>query len=225
MPPYFLVVDVSACAKASKILFCLSIGMPIPVSVTEKCSTTSAPSPFSTPACNTTSPRSVNLMAFPTRFTMIRPSRLGSPTRSSGMSGGKCEANSRPFSCARTANTFIVSATVSRNLNSTRSNSSFRASTFEKSRMSLIKSRSDAAEVFTVVRYSRCSAVNLVSKANSVMPTMAFIGVRISWLMFARNSLLARVASSAFFLAISSSFTNAASRFASFSCTCLAASR
>jgi len=27
-------------------------------------------------------------------------------------------------------------------------------------------------------------------RANSVMPTMAFIGVRISWLMFARNSLL-----------------------------------
>ena len=152
VPPYFRVVEVSACAKASKILFCFSIGMPIPVSVTEKCNITSVISRFSTPACNTTSPRSVNLIAFPTRFTMIRPSRLGSPTRSSGMSGGKCDTSSRPFSCARTASTFIVSATVSRSSNSTRSNSSLRASTFEKSRMSLIKSSSDAAEVFTVLR-------------------------------------------------------------------------
>ena len=37
------------------------------------------------------------------------------------------------------------------------------------------------------------------------MPMMAFIGVRISWLMLARNSLLASVASSARRRAVSSS--------------------
>ena len=36
------------------------------------------------------------------------------------------------------------------------------------------------------------------------MPRMPFIGVRISWLMFARNSLLARVAASAVSLAFRS---------------------
>ena len=82
----------------------------------------------------------------------------------------------------------------------------------------MIKFSSDPAEFFTVSRYSRCSAVSFVSSASSVMPMMAFIGVRISWLMFARNSLFERVASSAFFFAISSSFTSCASRRASASC-------
>ena len=34
--------------------------------------------------------------------------------------------------------------------------------------------------------------MSFVSRASSVIPTIAFIGVRISWLMFARNSLFAR---------------------------------
>ena len=37
----------------------------------------------------------------------------------------------------------------------------------------------------------------MVVSASSVMPMMPFIGVRISWLMLARNSLLARLACSA----------------------------
>src|ERR1035441_7116187 len=36
--------------------------------------------------------------------------------------------------------------------------------------------------------------VSSVSRASSVMPMMPFIGVRISWLMLASNSLLARLA-------------------------------
>ena len=60
--------------------------------------------------------------------------------------------------------------------------------------MSLMRVNKDAAEVFTMPRYSRCSLVNCVSSANSVMPMMPFIGVRISWLILARNSLFARLA-------------------------------
>ena len=44
-----------------------------------------------------------------------------------------------------------------------------------------------------------------VSSASSVMPMMPFIGVRISWLMFARNSLFAWFASSATRVAAASS--------------------
>ena len=66
--------------------------------------------------------------------------------------------------------------------------------------MSLIRFSNDAAELFTVRKYSRCSGVSLVSSANSVIPAIAFIGVRISWLMLAKNSLFACVASSALFL-------------------------
>ena len=49
----------------------------------------------------------------------------------------------------------------------------------------------------TILAYSRCSGVSCVSSSNPVMPMTPFIGVRISWLMLARKSLLAFVAASA----------------------------
>ena len=49
----------------------------------------------------------------------------------------------------------------------------------------------------TVSAYSRCSGVSGVSSSSPVMPMTPFIGVRISWLIVARNSLLARLAASA----------------------------
>jgi hypothetical protein len=52
------------------------------------------------------------------------------------------------------------------------------------------------AERLTVSTYSRCTESSSVSESSSVMPMTPFIGVRISWLMLARNSLLVRVASS-----------------------------
>ena len=71
------------------------------------------------------------------------------------------------------------------------------ASIFEKSRMSLMTVSSDSPDDLTMSRYSRCSAVRSVPSASSVMPMTPFIGVRISWLMLARNSLFARLAASA----------------------------
>ena len=44
----------------------------------------------------------------------------------------------------------------------------------------------------TVVALLRSASV---SRSSSVMPMMPFMGVRISWLMLARNSLLARLQS------------------------------
>ena len=44
---------------------------------------------------------------------------------------------------------------------------------------------------------SRCSALSGVSRSRLVMPMTPFMGVRISWLIEARNSDLAREASSA----------------------------
>ena len=60
--------------------------------------------------------------------------------------------------------------------------------------------RSESAELRTVSTKSRCSLVSSVSINSEVMPMMPFIGVRISWLVLARNSDLARVASSSFWL-------------------------
>ena len=63
--------------------------------------------------------------------------------------------------------------------------------------MSLITVRSASADDLTSPTDSRWSAVSSVSRIRSVMPMMPFIGVRISWLMLARNSLLDRLAASA----------------------------
>ena len=55
----------------------------------------------------------------------------------------------------------------------------------------------DLAAVRVLFRLSACCGVRSVCIVRSIRPSMAFIGVRISWLMFARNSLLAWVAASA----------------------------
>ncbi len=54
-----------------------------------------------------------------------------------------------------------------------------------------------SADSWTMVAHSSCSADSGVSKSSVVMPSTPFIGVRISWLMRARNSLLARAPDSA----------------------------
>ena len=49
-----------------------------------------------------------------------------------------------------------------------------------------------SADSWTMVAHSSCSGESGVSNSSVVMPSTPFIGVRISWLMRARNSLLAR---------------------------------
>ncbi len=65
----------------------------------------------------------------------------------------------------------------------------------------MISVTSDCADVRAIVRHSRCSGVTSLSSTSSVMPRTPFIGVRISWLTLARNSLLAWLAASAASLA------------------------
>jgi hypothetical protein len=52
--------------------------------------------------------------------------------------------------------------------------------------------------VWIVCTQSRCASVSGVSARMLVIPMTPFIGVRISWLMMARNSLFARSAAWAF---------------------------
>ena len=66
---------------------------------------------------------------------------------------------------------------------------------------------------------SRWGGVRRVCRASAVIPITAFIGVRISWLMFARNSPFARVAASARRLAVSSAVTICARRSAEAACS------
>src|SRR5712691_7059726 len=85
----------------------------------------------------------------------------------------------------------------------------FPTSILEKSRMSLRTARSPSAQLRKVLMYSRDSCGVSESIANSAIPRMPCMGVRISWLMLARNWPLARFADSAAVLASSSSRHNA----------------
>ncbi len=125
------------------------------------------------------------------------PQRPGSPRREGGTSASTRQASSMPFSCALGARSSTASSTVVGRSKSRISSSSLRASIFEKSRMSLMSDRRASPLFRTISAYSRCSAVRSVSRRSPVMPITPFIGVRISWLMFARNSLFARLAPSA----------------------------
>jgi hypothetical protein len=155
------VVEVSAWEKASKIRPCFSAGMPTPVSCT----------------LNWMDIRSmvggrldddadaaleVNLMPLEIRLIRTWRSRCGSPTRLSGTSGATCDVSSRSFSAARCCRVRTARATQSRRLKSMCSKSSLPASIFEKSRMSLMMPRRALAELFTRVRYSRCSSSSSV---------------------------------------------------------------
>ena len=61
--------------------------------------------------------------------------------------------------------------------------------------------RSASPLVRIVSTQSCCSGVSFESRSREVIPITPFIGVRISWLMIARNWLLARLAASAASLA------------------------
>ena len=68
----------------------------------------------------------------------------------------------------------------------------------------MMESRLSAAD-FTVFSHCRGSSASGVSRISSVMPRIAFIGVRISWLTLAKKASLARLPASASSLARSKS--------------------
>ena len=92
-------------------------------------------------------PRSVNLMALPTRLTRICRSRPGSPDEHRRARRARCGRPAPAPSRAPAAPAvFIVSPRLSRRSKSIGSSSSLPASILEKSRMSLMIASSDSAE-------------------------------------------------------------------------------
>ena len=99
--------------------------MPIPVSVTRISTVTQ--SPVAWPAGSmrsTTSPRSVNLIAFEVRFTRIWRTRPGSPRSRPGTSGEQTATSSRPLAWADGASSRATSSTRCRGSKPTSSSSS-----------------------------------------------------------------------------------------------------
>ena len=170
---------------------------PIPVSRTDMHSSTSLPSSRVDVTVTTTSPASVNLIAFDSRFNRIWRSRVTSPSTACGTSPSNRYARSRPRSAACRLARSSADSTHSRRSNGWVSMSIRPASILEKSRISLMIVSSASAESRIVDAYSCCSASSSVSSSRPLMPITAFIGVRISWLIVARNELLASFADSA----------------------------
>ncbi len=205
VPPYWRVVEPSSWAKCSKILRCASSGIPMPVSSTLTRRRQRSPASVARRTRATTSPCSVNLTALLIRLATTWRMRKGSPRRLRRASGGMSATSSRPFFSAGWANMASAFSISSPGSNSTSSSSRWPDSIFEKSRMSLMMPSRWRPEFCTASAKWRCSALSEVSSSNSVMPSTPFIGVRISWLMVARKSLLAWLAASAASFARSSS--------------------
>jgi len=125
-------------------------------------------------------PCSVNLIAFPIKFTMICRNLKGSPTNMGGISSSIAAISSRPFFLACTINVPTVESSRSFIEKSIHSSFSCPASIFEKSRISLISVRSESAELLTIPKKFLCSSDNSVSDNSSVIPIIPFIGVLIS---------------------------------------------
>ena len=209
VPPCRRVVDRSAWVKASKSPAWASGAMPAPVSVTSTCSSTPSPSLRSTRARIATSPCSVNFTALEPRLVRTWPRRVGSPRRNSGTSGWQETTSSRSFSWAGPLSTAAVCSKTLRTSKSTSSSSSLPDSIFDRSRMSLMIASSDSPALCTPAA-SRCWwSSSSVRSSSSLRPMTPFMGVRISWLIVARNSDFSREASIA---ASRAARTSAASR-------------
>ena len=202
VPPYSRVVEASACSNGLEDpLAACPAGCRCRCRATAKCST-SPSSPRAGDASTLdarTSPRSVNLIALPTRLTRICRSRAGVADDGVGHVGrdvagelepllvrphGRACAACRPTSSRRSNGVAVELELARLDLREVEDVVDDR-----QQRLGRVLARSS--------RYSRCSASQRRVEQQLGHADEPFIGVRISWLMLARNSLLARLAASA----------------------------
>ena len=150
LPPYFRVVELSACVNASNSVAWTSGAIPMPVSRTPTRSSTSPPGAAAAVTVTVTLPRSVNLTAFERKLRSTCRNRVTSPATIGGTDVSRRYARSTPVSLARVATRSSASSTASRTENGWRSRATPPASIFEKSRTSLMIARSASPETRTV---------------------------------------------------------------------------
>ena len=189
MPPYLRVIERSPWLNGWKIASRWSSGMPMPVSRTAKRTVAFALSSCSTRSDTTTSPWWVNFTALPIRLVSTCRSRVGSPRTCSGTPAGTSASSSMRCSRAFTPIRLTVESTSRGRSNGTASICRLSASILERSRMSLMRVSSVSPAAWIRLSERRWSVVSSVSSSSSARPSTAFIGVRISWLMLARNEL------------------------------------
>ncbi|OFA05196.1 hypothetical protein JAB9_08720 [Janthinobacterium sp. HH107] len=197
VPPYLREVVLSAWRNGWKTAAAASGAMPMPVSRTSRRIRPAAGQLTSTEI----SPRSVNLVALLSRLVRIWRRRTGSPRTCCGTSEAMRQVNSMTLRWMPLANSATTSSITWRRSKGMCSSTSLPASILEKSRMSSMMLSRLSPERCTVCTKRCCLGLSSVRCSNSVMPSTPFIGVRISWLILARNSDLARLAASASALA------------------------
>ena len=165
------------------------------------------PTTFFAETAMNTSPLSVNFTALLSTFSTICCRRWGSPCSSLGTSASIEYATCRRFWAALSPAISMAASSTLCSSNSSRCSASLFASIMLKSRMSVMSVRSASPEQQMVDTRSFCAGDSAVSDSSCPTAIIPFSGVRISWLIRARNWLLASVAAAAidaFFLASSS---------------------
>ena len=209
VPPNRRVVEPSACSNGSKIGCCLSSGMPMPVSLTEEVQQHAVGRRSTSTSTCTTICAALGELDRVADQVDAAPGAAGPDRRRapSGTSGSTWQTSSRPFCSARSASGFSsVAEVIARVENGIGSSSSLPRLDLREVEDVVDDAQQRVGRALDHRRGTRAARrVSSVSSASSVMPMMPFIGVRISWLMLARNSLLAWFASSATRVAATSS--------------------
>ena len=148
VPPYLRLVLASACWNASKMIRCLTCGMPIPVSATTKATTSEA---WLSTGCDgdqpsrgdeivsDTPPCAVNLNAFDSRLRSTCCTRLASVIMAPPRSAATSAWNHKPRRSASCLNVRLMTSTSVANCTSLGSTVTVPDSIFERSSMSLIR--------------------------------------------------------------------------------------
>ena len=113
----------------------------------------------------------------------------------SGKQSSNCTAN--PLDSARNDIARTISSIISLTSTGASTNSIVPVSIFDRSRISLINWRSKSLLFSMIWMYSSFSLSSSTVASSFEKPTIAFSGVRISWLILARNTDLRRLDSSA----------------------------
>ena len=144
-------------------------------------------------------------MALEMRLAAIWRRRSGSPRQAPRASGSISTEKARPFSVAGSWKVWrMLSATLS-NAKSCWESSRRPASILERSRTSLMTASSSSPEVRMTPSRSRCLSLISSKAMTSAIASTPFSGVRISWLMLARNCDLSTLAALAWSRATTSS--------------------
>ena len=193
VPPNSAAVLASAWVNGLNNLFSCSSLIPIPVSriANSRQGRASGDSPalYCTPSLII--PRWVNLIALPVRLMRICRKRIASVSNHSGNSPSNSTDSSRFFSRARSRMSFATLSTISKGEARRKFSSSLPASILLRSRISFTSSRM-YLPLSRMVRAASATSPSAPAESArlSANPMTAVMGVRISWLMCAKNSVL-----------------------------------